>query len=539
MGRYVIKTPKNEKILQYIAGSKERLALEKEIKIQENNVINIPIIIDGKKIFKDNKQKVVLPHDHSKHIANYSVADKSDMETAIKSALSARKSWANTPIEERAAIFLKAADLLTVKYREKINAATMLSQSKTIYQAEIDAVCELADFWRFNVFYMYKLMKEQPYSPDGMWNRLDYRGLEGFVFAVPPFNFTSISGNLPTAPALMGNTVIWKPASTAVYSSYFVMEILLEAGLPDGVINFVSGSGVELGPIALNHKDLAGVHFTGSVNTLKFIWKTVGQNIDIYKTYPRIVGEAGGKDFIFAYKDTDKYQLMTALLRGAFEYQGQKCSAASRAYIPKTIWKDMKDEFLKQISTIKMGDPKDFNNFISAVIDKKSFDKISGYIEKAKNSKDAEIIIGGNCDDSKGYFIEPTVILVNNPHFLTMEEEIFGPVLSIYVYDEKDFEKTINILKSTSIFALTGAIFAKDRKIIEKLSIELRDVAGNFYINDKPTGAVVGQQPFGGARSSGTNDKAGSILNLLRWTSPRAIKETFIAPTEYKYPYMN
>ncbi|HED08209.1 MAG TPA: L-glutamate gamma-semialdehyde dehydrogenase, partial [Ignavibacteria bacterium] len=457
---------------------------------------------------------------------------------AIESALAARKKWADMPWEHRAAIFQKAAELLSGSWRSTVNAATMLAQSKTAYQAEIDAACELIDFWRFNTHFMTQLMAEQPMSSKGMWNRSEYRALEGFVFAVNPFNFTSIGGNLPTAPAMVGNVVLWKPASTAVYSAYFVMKILMEAGVPDGVINFLPGSGGEVGNPVLSSPDLAGIHFTGSTAVFQGMWKTVGENIHKAKYYPRIVGETGGKDFLFAHNTANVDALVVASIRAAFEYQGQKCSALSRMYLPKSLWNDFKEKYTAEVSKIKMGDPEDFTNFMNSVIDKPAFNSITGYIQYAKDSDEAEIITGGGSDDSVGYFIEPTTIVTTNPKFKTMQEEIFGPVLTIYIYDDDKFDETLELCDTTSPYALTGAIWSQDREVLVKMSNKLRHAAGNFYINDKPTAAVVGQQPFGGGRASGTNDKAGSAMNLLRWMSVRSIKETFDPPKDWSYPFM-
>jgi 1-pyrroline-5-carboxylate dehydrogenase len=529
--------PKNEKVLSYAPGSKERELINEEIKKQSSQTVEVPIIIAGKEIKTTNKDKIICPHDKNKVLGWYYKAEKEHVNMAIEAALDAKKEWAKLNWIDRVGIFLKAADLLAGPYRYILNAATMLVQSKTVYQAEIDAACELIDFWRFNPYFMQKIYTEQANSVDGAWNRTEYRPLEGFVFAVTPFNFTAIAGNLPTAPALMGNTVVWKPASTSILSSYYIMKLLEEAGLPKGVINYIPGKGSDVGDIVLAHPELAGIHFTGSTKVFKSMWKTIGQNIDKYKHYPRIVGETGGKDFVFVNFDADIDQVCTALIRGAFEYQGQKCSAASRAYIPSSMWDELKKKLISECKKIKMGDVSDMSNFIGAVIDENAYKNIKSYIDYAKDSKDASIIIGGGCDDKKGFFIEPTVIETSNPKFKTMEEEIFGPVLTIYVYEDKDIEKTLDLLNSTSPYALTGAIFAKDRATINHLSSRLENSAGNFYINDKPTGAVVGQQPFGGSRASGTNDKAGSYLNLIRWTSPRSIKETFIAPKDFRYEH--
>jgi len=531
--------PKNEPVLNYTKNSPERKAINDEIKRQINLNIDIPLIIGGKEIRTNVTEQIRCPHDHAKILGTYHKAGKKEAEMAIDSALEARKAWSKMPWTERASIFLKAAELLAGPYRNVLNVATMLGQSKTVYQAEIDAACELIDFWRFNARYMEDIYTEQPESPSGTWNRLEHRALEGFILAITPFNFTSIGGNLPTAPAMMGNVVLWKPASTGVLSAYYIMKILEEAGLPKGVINFLPGKGAEIGDAVFSSSELAGIHFTGSTSVFKSMWKTIGDNIGKYKYYPRIVGETGGKDFVFVHKDAEIKEVVTALVRGAFEYQGQKCSAASRAYIPKSMWLELKKQLCTEVAKIKVGDVTDYSNFMGAVIDKNSFNSIKSYIDFAKQSNDAEIICGGEYDDSKGYFIQPTVILTSNPKFKTMEEEIFGPVLTIYVYADEELDKTLDLLDSTSSYALTGAIFAKDRNIINHLTNKLENCAGNFYINDKPTGAVVGQQPFGGARASGTNDKAGSYLNLIRWVSPRAIKETFVPAKDFIYPFMD
>ncbi len=541
IGTYNLPVPPNERIMDYIPGSPEKTLLKAELERQKTTPVDIGVIVDGKEIKTGNKEKIKAPHDHSQELGYYHQAGEKEIDLAINSALKARKSWSKMPMEERAAIFLKAAELLAGPYRSILNAATMLNQSKNPFQAEIDASCELIDFWRFNVYYMLGIYRDQPLqNPTGIWNRLSYRPLEGFVFAVTPFNFTSIGGNLPTAPVLMGNVAVWKPASNAVLSAYYIMKILKEAGLPDGVINMIPGKGRTVGDPVLAHPDLAGVHFTGSTPTFNAIWKTIGENLSnsIYKTYPRIVGETGGKDFVFAYNDANIKELAVALIRGAFEYQGQKCSAVSRAYIPKSIYPAVLEELKTMISHIKVGDICDFRTFMGAVIDKKSFDNIVSYIDHAKNAEDAEIIIGGTVDDSKGFFVNPTVIVTRNPHYKSMEEEIFGPILTIYVYDDGAEEETLSLLDKTSPFALTGSVFGKDRNRIRHASEKLENAAGNFYINDKPTGAVVGQQPFGGARASGTNDKAGSAINLLRWVSVRTIKETFLPATDFRYPHM-
>ena len=532
--------PKNEKILSYARGSNERRLLEQELLLQENNCINIPISIQGEKIKTRPSEKIFEPQNHKKQIASFQLATEQDVNNAIDSCVNSQKKWNSLSWEERAGVFLKAADLLCGKYRNKINAATMLGQSKSCFQSEIDAVCELADFWRFNVSFAEQIHNNQPISPEpGQWNQTHPRGLEGFVFAIAPFNFTSISANLATAPALMGCSVLWKPAPAATLSSWYIYEILKEAGLPDGVINFVTGDHNLIGKVALNHPDLAGVHFTGSTKTFENIWSTVGNNISKYKSYPRIVGETGGKDFIFAHKSANPEQLTTAIIRGAFEFQGQKCSAASRIYVEKSLWNKIEKPLIEQTNSIKMGNPNDFSNFINAVINKQAFNKIASFIEHAKNSPDAKIICGGECDDSVGYYIKPTIILAKSPTYKSMQEEIFGPVATIYVYDDEKLEETIKNCETTSPYGLTGAIFAQDRHVISELSKKLEYCAGNFYINDKPTGAVVGQQPFGGGRKSGTNDKAGSVYNLIRWCSIRTSKETFNAADTYKYPHMN
>lgn len=532
-----VPVPKNEPVLNYAPGSKERLALQAELDHLTAQQIDVPMFIGGQEIRTANKVDMHPPHNHQHVLGQYSRGDESHVNGAIQAALNARKKWAAMPWQERAAIFLKAADLLAGPYRARMNAATMLAQSKNAYQAEIDAVCELADFWRFNVAYMTQIYKDQPESNPGVWNRLEYRPLEGFVFALTPFNFTSIAANLPGAPAMMGNTVVWKPADSQIYSAHVIMEIYREAGLPDGVINLVFVDGPMAGDIIFKHPDFAGLHFTGSTGVFQHLWKTIGANIAGYKTYPRIVGETGGKDFIWVHKSANVDQVATAITRGAFEFQGQKCSAASRVYIPRSMYVDVASRVIQDLKSITMGDPRDFSNFINAVIDERAFDKIANYIDRAKAAPDAEVIAGGNYDKSKGYFIEPTVIKTNNSKFLTMCEEIFGPVVTVYEYEDDKWEESLNTVDQTGPYALTGAIFAKDRYVVEQASRMLENAAGNFYINDKPTGAVVGQQPFGGARASGTNDKAGSYLNLLRWVSPRTIKETFVAPSQYGYPF--
>ncbi len=539
MCSYRIPQPLNEPVYSYAPGSPERDKLKTALNELKSKQIEVPLVIDGKEVRTDKKVKITAPHDHNLILGYAYHSSKKEIQLAIDSALKAQKSWAVLPVEQRVAIFLKAADLLAGPYRYIMNAATMLAHSKNPFQAEIDAVCELADFFRFNAYYMQIIFDIQPINPDPLiWNRLDYRPLEGFIFAVTPFNFVSINGNLPTAPAMWGNVAVWKPARSVLYTSHFIMKILMEAGLPAGVINFVTGNSSEISEVVLNNENLAGIHFTGSTSVFQGMWKTIGENIAKYKTYPRIVGETGGKDFIFVHQSANPAQVATAITRGAFEYQGQKCSAASRAYIPKSLWPQIKEILLKQVSEIKMGDPCDFANFMNAVIDKSAFDTIKSYINHAKSSSDAKIIAGGNCDDSRGYFIDATVIETTNPKFKTMEEEIFGPVITIYVYENANYEKILNLCDQTSPYALTGAVFATDRKAVEIAETILRNAAGNFYINDKPTGAVVGQQPFGGARASGTNDKAGALHNMIRWTSPRAIKENLLPPTDFKYPFM-
>jgi 1-pyrroline-5-carboxylate dehydrogenase len=535
-GIFNVPVAKNEPVLGYAPGSPERIALKAKIEELRSIEVDLPMVIGGLDVYTDRKVRMFPPHDISHTLGYYNQGDASHVEMSIDAALAAREDWANLAWQHRASIFLKAADLLAGPYRSKINAATMLGQSKNAFQAEIDAACELADFFRFGVKVMTDIYKIQPESAPGMWNYNEFRPLEGFVFALTPFNFTSIAGNLPAAPALMGNVVVWKPSKTAIYSAGVIMEIFREAGLPDGVINLVYAAGPVAADIVLTHPRFAGIHFTGSTGVFNSIWKSIGDNISKYKSYPRIVGETGGKDFIFADNTADPQALVVAMLRGAFEYQGQKCSAASRAYIPESIWPEVKKRFGNELSTVKMGPPEDFTNFFNAVIDEASFDKLKSFIDRAKEDKDAEVIFGGNCDKSVGYFIEPTVILAKKPNYITMEEELFGPVLTIYVYEDEKMDETLAILDKTSIYALTGAVMSQNRYNIEKITKRLENAAGNFYINDKPTGAVVGQQPFGGARGSGTNDKAGSIFNLLRWTSIRTIKETFVSPKNYTYP---
>ncbi len=541
MSNAIFKVPVavNEPVKSYAKGSKERESLLKEYKAMlKQKPLEVPMYIGGVEVKTKNKKEIRPPHDHSKVIGHYHFGDKSHVTKAIDAAMKARENWSNLSWEHRASIFLRAADLLAGPFRDKMNAATMLGQSKNVYQAEIDASCELIDFFRFNVQYMTQIYKEQPESLPGMWNRLEYRGLEGFVFAVTPFNFTSIAANLCAAPAMMGNVIVWKPAETQMYSAKVIMDLFKAAGLPDGVINMISVDGPDAGEVVFKHKDFAGLHFTGSTGVFRNLWKEIGNNIEKYRTYPRIVGETGGKDFVMVHESANAIEVATALSRGAFEYQGQKCSAASRAYIPSNIWKDVKKELVKQVESFKIGSPEDNTNFINAVIDERSFDKIKSYIDHAAKQKDAEIIVGGKCDKKKGYFIHPTVIVTTNAKFKSMCEEIFGPVLTIFVYEPKDFVKTLDILDQTSDYALTGSIISNDRYAIDTAMKKLINSAGNFYINDKPTGAVVGQQPFGGARGSGTNDKAGAMMNLLRWTSARTIKETFIPASDYRYPFL-
>ena len=537
-GVFNVPVAKNEAVKSYKKGSSEREELLTTYKEMYNSSVEIPLYIGGKEIFTDNKKDISPPHDHKHKIGKYNLAEKPQIESAIESALAAKENWSNLPWNHRVAIFLKAAELLAGPYRAKINAATMIAQSKNVYQAEIDAACELIDFFKFNAQYVTKLYSEQPESVEGIWNRLEHRPLEGFVFAITPFNFTSICANLCAAPALMGNVVIWKPAATQVYSAKIIMDLFRDAGLPDGVINMVPSNGAEIGEVIFKHRDFAGLHFTGSTNVFRNLWQTIGNNISNYRSYPRIVGETGGKDFIVAHKSANPKQVATGISRGAFEYQGQKCSAASRAYLPSNLWEEIKEQIVKDVNSFKMGSAEDPSNFINAVISEKAFDSIANYIDFAKNHEDAEILVGGNYDKSKGYFIEPTIIKTTNPYFKTMHEEIFGPVLTIFVYEEKEWLETLKIVDETSDYALTGAVFSTDRYAIDEATKVLENAAGNFYINDKPTGAVVGQQPFGGSRGSGTNDKAGSVLNLLRWVSPRTIKETFNPPTDYRYPFL-
>ncbi len=535
---FQIPSPQNEPVLSYAPGTPERQKLKQTIASMKSVHTEVPMTIGGKKVKTAKKVDIHPPHELSHTLGHYYLGDQETVKQAIDAALAAKKDWENMPWEERAAIFLKAADLISGPYRAKISAATMLCQSKNVFQAEIDAVAELADFYRFNVQYMTEIYSQQPNSSKDVWNRMEYRALEGFVFALTPFNFSAIAGNLPGAPALMGNTVVWKPAMSQIYSAAVIMEILEEAGLPPGVINLIFVNGPDTGEVIFNHPDFAGLHFTGSTGVFQNLWGVIGQNIANYRSYPRIVGETGGKDFVVAHPSAHVKALATALTRGAFEYQGQKCSAASRAYIPESIWPQVKVFLLEDIRSFKMGPVDDFTNFVNAVIDEKAFDKIKSYIDQAKEDPDADILIGGKAEKSIGYYIEPTVIQVKDPKYRTMCEEIFGPVLTIYVYPDAEFDAILDLVDGTSPYALTGSIFARDRQAVQAGIEKLRHAAGNFYINDKPTGAVVGQQPFGGARGSGTNDKAGSILNLYRWTSLRTIKENFVPPTDYRYPFL-
>ncbi len=535
----VVPVAKNEPVRAYAPNSAERTSLLATYeKMYQQEPIDVPMYIGSELVRTNNKKALTPPHDHQKVLGHYNVGEAKHVEQAIEAALKAKKAWAELPWEQRAAVFLRAADLLAGPYRDKMNAATMLAQSKNVYQTEIDAACELIDFFRFNVQYMTQIYRDQPESLPGMWNRLEYRPLEGFVFALTPFNFTSIAANLSAAPAMMGNVVVWKPAETQIYSAQIIMELFREAGLPDGVINMVTVSGSMAGDVIFKHKDFAGIHFTGSTGVFRSLWKDIANNLENYRSYPRIVGETGGKDFIMAHASADPAEVATAMTRGAFEFQGQKCSAASRVYVPKSIWPEVKRIAVEQVNSFKMGSPDDTSNFVNAVISERAFDKIAEYIDYIHAANDAEIIAGGKYDKSTGYFIQPTMAVTTNPQFKTMVEEIFGPVLTIYVYDDEKFEETLELVDSTSEYALTGSIMAKDRYAIQLAVRKLEHSAGNFYINDKPTGAVVGQQPFGGARGSGTNDKAGAMMNLLRWTSARTIKETFVTPKDYRYPFL-
>ncbi len=534
---YTFERPTNEPVYNYAPGTNEREELQKALR-QSPKGIEIPLIIGGKEVYTGDTGTVVEPHNHGSILATYHRAGEKEVRAAIKAANDARRDWERMPWLERASVMEKIADLISTKYRYILNASLMLGQSKNSMQAEIDAPCEMIDFLRFGNYCASRIYSDQPLSVKGLRNRVEYRPLEGFVFTLTPFNFTSIASNLNLAPALMGNTTVWKPSTTALYSNYLLMQIFKEAGLPDGVVNFVPGRGAEIGKVVTADPALAGFHFTGSTATFNHLWKTMGENIATYKSYPIIVGETGGKNFVMAHPSADPQELAVALLRGAFEYQGQKCSAASRAYIPKSLWGEVRERLYEMLKTVRIGDVHDFSNFVNAVIDEASFDNIKGYIDHAHAANDAEVIMGGRCDKSIGYFVEPTVILTSNPYYKSMVEEIFGPVLTVYVYEDGDYDKVLHLVDTTSVYGLTGSIFAKDRQVINHAMDELRYSSGNFYINDKPTGAVVGQQPFGGSRASGTNDKAGSALNLVRWVNPRCIKETFTPPTDYRYPFL-
>ncbi|MBX7205676.1 MAG: L-glutamate gamma-semialdehyde dehydrogenase [Bacteroidia bacterium] len=537
-GFFNVPVPQNEPVLNYAPGSAERKALKEAISAARNKQLDIPMYIGGSEIRSGKTVDIRPPHDHKHVLGQFHLSEAGHVTDAINAALAAKPRWEALTWEQRAAIFLKAAELIAGPYRAKLNAATMLAQSKNAFQAEIDSACEIIDFLRFNVHFMSLIYKDQPQSAKGIWNRIEYRPLEGFIYALTPFNFTAIAGNLPTSAAMMGNVVVWKPSNTQVYSANVLMEIFKKAGVPDGVINLIYPSGPVAAGVIFNHPDFAGIHFTGSTGVFQDIWKNIGNNIHKYKTYPRIVGETGGKDFVIAHSSANTDVVATALLRGAFEYQGQKCSAASRAYIPSNLWPAIKAKMVSEIKAFKVGPVEDFRNFVNAVIDEKSFDKLAKYIDEAKKDSSCEVIAGGTYDKSKGWFIDPTVIVTSNPKYTTMCEELFGPVLTVYVYDENKFEETLDLLDGTSIYALTGAVLAQDRYAIDLATRKLRNAAGNFYINDKPTGAVVGQQPFGGARASGTNDKAGAMQNLMRWVSTRTIKETFVPPVDYRYPFM-
>jgi 1-pyrroline-5-carboxylate dehydrogenase len=535
-GHRRVPSPVNEPVRQYAPGSPERASLKCVLSRMAGETMDMPLIIGGKEVRTGNKTKAVMPHDHRHVLGEYHKATPQTVEQAVEAALAAHREWSNWSFDDRAAVLLKAAELLTTSWRDVLNAATMLGQSKTVFQAEIDSACEIIDFWRFNVHYGQELLDEQPISDHTMWNQLEYRGLEGFVYAVTPFNFTSIAANLPTAPALMGNTVVWKPASSAMFSAYHLMKLFEAAGLPPGVINFVAGDAAAISKVLLSHRDLAGVHFTGSTDVFNDMWRTIGQSMASYRSYPRIVGETGGKDFVLAHPSADPQALAVAVVRGGYEFQGQKCSAVSRIYVPRSIWADVRDRMVSMIDDIAMGDVQDFRNFMGAVIDRRAFDKITGYIDAAKHT--SKVVAGGTADAGTGYFIRPTLIETADPDARTMCEEIFGPVVTAYVYDDAKWGETLELVNATSPYALTGAVFAQDRRAIVEAAAALRYAAGNFYINDKPTGAVVGQQPFGGARGSGTNDKAGSKLNLVRWVSARAVKENFAPPHDYRYPFM-
>lgn len=533
-----VPTPTCEPVKAYAPGDAQRESVQALYKKMMSEQVDIPMFIGSEEVRTGNTVQITPPHDHQHVVGQYHRGGAEHAKKAVDAALEARKDWSQMPWEHRASIFLKAADLLAGPFRDRMNAATMIGQSKNIFQAEIDAACEMIDFFKFNVLYLTQLYKEQPESSPGVWNRMELRPLEGFIYAITPFNFTSIAANLCAAPALMGNTIVWKPSDSQIYSALVIVDLFKAAGLPDGVINVVYGDPVEISDVVLGHEDFAGLHFTGSTHVFKALWKQIGNNIDNYKTYPRIVGETGGKDFIMIHESAEAKACATAIMRGSFEFQGQKCSASSRVYAPKSLWNDIKEFMVTEMATMKMGDPGDFSNFITAVIHEGSFDKLASYIDRAKAASDAEIIAGGNYDKSKGYFIEPTVIVTSNPRYETMEQELFGPVVTIYVYDNDKFEETLTLVDTTSPYALTGALFATDRYIVDSASKALENACGNFYINDKPTGAVVSQQPFGGARASGTNDKAGSALNLLRWVSARTTKETFVSPVDYRYPFL-
>jgi 1-pyrroline-5-carboxylate dehydrogenase len=537
-GIYQVPQPHNEPIKSYASGSAERKELQAMLKLLRSQQVEVPMYIGSEKVKSGNKVRMSPPHDHKHTLGYFHKSDKKHVRDAIKAALKAKKDWENLSWEHRASIFLKAADLIAGPYRAKLNAATMLGQSKNAYQAEIDSACEIIDFLRYNVSFLTQIYAQQPVSSPGMWNRMEWRPLEGFIYALTPFNFTAIAGNLPASCAMMGNVVVWKPSNTQVYSANVLMEIFQKAGVPDGVINLIYPSGPDAAEVIFEHPEFAGIHFTGSTSVFQNIWQTIGTNIHKYKSYPRIVGETGGKDFIMVHPSADAKVVSTAISRGAFEYQGQKCSAASRAYIPASLWNEVKKNVIEDLQSMKMGGTEDFTNFINAVIDEKSFDKLESYIRAAEKDKKIKVIAGGKCDKKKGYFIEPTILQTTDPKYVTMCEELFGPVLTVYVYKDAEFEQTLKLVDSTSNYALTGCIISNDRYAIEKGMKALRNAAGNFYINDKPTGAVVGQQPFGGARGSGTNDKAGAMINLLRWVSPRTIKETFVSPTDYRYPFL-
>ncbi|MEO8139209.1 MAG: L-glutamate gamma-semialdehyde dehydrogenase [Gemmatimonadota bacterium] len=530
--------PQNDPILGYAPGSPERAALKAQLASMAAETVEIPVIVGGKEIHTGKLHDVVSPHDHKRVLARVHMADQATIESAVRASKVAWRMWSEMRFEDRAAVFLKAADLLAGPWRMKVNAATMLGQSKTAFQAEIDSACELIDFWRFNVYFAEKLYQEQPSSSPGIWNRMEHRSLEGFVYAITPFNFTAIGGNLPTAPTMMGNVAIWKPSHTATLSNYYVMKVLEEAGLPPGVINFLPGDSIQVSNALLADRDFAGIHFTGSTAVFQSLWRTIAENLPRYAAYPRIVGETGGKDFVLAHRSADVEALSVALVRGAFEYQGQKCSAASRAYIPASLWPKVKQQVLAMIADIRMGDVRDFRNFMGAVIDKRAYDRLKGYLDRARGDSGVTIHAGGGCNDESGYFVEPTLIQAEDPRYRTMCDELFGPILTLHVYPDAAWSETLELVDSTSPYALTGAVFAQDRRALAEADAALRHAAGNFYVNDKPTGAVVGQQPFGGARASGTNDKAGSILNLVRWVSPRSIKENFVPPKDYRYPFM-